>query len=209
MHAFRLPLLAIIGRKCAKFHERANLKVLPFLPFLRKSSLFRSMDGALAAFNRQAGPAEKLLEEMKLDGVFPVPLEAIAKQKGYDCLVFDPIANPQLADVAGMVNHEAKKIFINRNDNILRQRFTLAHEIGHIVLHQGRSVVDFRKNIEQPSTPEEVEANRFAADLVMPAIPFIKEWLQGSGDYDSIVKRFGVSAQAAKIRAQTFKLDNP
>lgn len=48
-------------------------------------------------------------------------------------------------------------IFINRNQPADRQRFTLAHEIGHLVMHR------------LPSIDMEAEANAFAAQLLMPA----------------------------------------
>lgn len=48
-------------------------------------------------------------------------------------------------------------IFINRNQPADRQRFTLAHEIGHLVMHR------------LPSRDMENEANTFAAQLLMPA----------------------------------------
>lgn len=48
-------------------------------------------------------------------------------------------------------------IFINRNQPADRQRFSLAHELGHVVMHQ------------VPSPTMEDEANAFAAALLMPA----------------------------------------
>ena len=164
---------------------------------------------APSSLYRPKSAAENLIEELRLNGVLPVPLEAIAKQKGYDCQVFDPETNPKLKDVGGMVNHAVKKIFLNGGDPVQRQRFTLAHEIGHILLHAERSVVDFRKNLDNPSTTEEIEANRFAADLLMPSIPYLKAWFESGGDYNFLAKKFGVSVPAAKIRATTFKLDRP
>lgn len=57
-----------------------------------------------------------------------------------------------------------------------RQRFTIAHEIGHFLLHEGEEIfVDrgFRVNRRdwKSSTaekPEEIEANRFASELLIP-----------------------------------------
>lgn len=64
------------------------------------------------------------------------------------------------------------KVWISKNLHHLRRRFTLAHEIGHIIIpwHTG-SIVD---DLEAPRIAKgryktmEAEANRFAAELLMP-----------------------------------------
>ncbi len=65
------------------------------------------------------------------------------------------------------------KIWLSKRPGLMRRRFTLAHEIGHIVIpwHTGTIVDD----LEAPRTASggsyrqiEAEANRFAAELLMP-----------------------------------------
>lgn len=67
-------------------------------------------------------------------------------------------------------------IKINRHETRERQRFTLAHEIAHYLLHRG--LIDQEGSIEdsvlyRSGQPENVEfeANRLAADLIMPDEP--------------------------------------
>jgi hypothetical protein len=61
---------------------------------------------------------------------------------------------------------EASIVVSGRTANV-RERFTIAHEVGHILLHepgrQYRDIAVFSSNV-----PVEVEANRFAAELLMP-----------------------------------------
>ena len=65
-------------------------------------------------------------------------------------------------------------ILVNSSDSPRRARFTVAHEIGHFLLHKdiasqyGRIVDDAHYRSEQISDFRESEANRFAADLLMP-----------------------------------------
>ncbi len=66
-------------------------------------------------------------------------------------------------------------VFVNASDSVPRQRFSAAHELGHFVLHRdkmyGVSFADIPENIElskKQSDQHEREANRFAADLLMP-----------------------------------------
>lgn len=62
-------------------------------------------------------------------------------------------------------------IKVNRHENRFRQRFTVAHEIGHALLHEdyiGDGIVDsvlYRSNV---SDSIEAQANQIAADILMP-----------------------------------------
>ena len=95
-----------------------------------------------------------------------------------------------------------------------RQRFTIAHELAHLLLHKGDEVhIDkvFRVNLRSPISSsaqdvEEIEANAFAASLLMP-IGFLRSDLQGVAlDIDDprqineLAKRYRVSAQAMTYR---------
>ena len=63
-------------------------------------------------------------------------------------------------------------IFTNTSNRLSREIFTLAHEIGHVILHmnKGGSFIDDSVTISGKSTDEkEQEANYFAACLLMPA----------------------------------------
>jgi Zn-dependent peptidase ImmA (M78 family) len=73
---------------------------------------------------------------------------------------------------------ETKKIFINSTEPVPRQRFTAAHELGHVFLHSDQGLlVDTAETIYHFRAPnhgggdqtQELEANYFAACLLMPA----------------------------------------
>jgi hypothetical protein len=72
--------------------------------------------------------------------------------------------------VAGRVG----RAFVNADDILARRRFTAAHELGHFVLHRGEmepfrlDTDDTLKEAESVKDPKEAEANRFAAELLMP-----------------------------------------
>jgi Zn-dependent peptidase ImmA (M78 family)/transcriptional regulator with XRE-family HTH domain len=62
---------------------------------------------------------------------------------------------------------DAYVALINRSKPALRQRFTLAHEYGHLLLHRSKGfIVD--QAVFQMTSPEERQANAFAAALLMP-----------------------------------------
>jgi len=62
---------------------------------------------------------------------------------------------------------DASVALINRSKPALRQRFTLAHEYGHLLLHRSKGfIVD--QAVFQMTSPEERQANAFAAAFLMP-----------------------------------------
>lgn len=63
------------------------------------------------------------------------------------------------------------RIRVNRHDPKVRQRFTVAHEIAHFLLHKdviGDGIVDDKLYRSNLSDRREQQANRLAADILMP-----------------------------------------
>jgi Zn-dependent peptidase ImmA (M78 family) len=114
----------------------------------------------------------RLLGENKVSGP-AVPVERIANSLNLKIKVasYDP-------DLSGCLIRTPQEniIGVNVAHHENRQRFTVAHEIGHFLFHPGEKIfVDrgFRVNRrdQKSSTaedPEEIEANRFASELLMP-----------------------------------------
>jgi Zn-dependent peptidase ImmA (M78 family) len=76
-------------------------------------------------------------------------------------------------DVSGMLYREPGRtlIGVNSTNPATRQRFTLAHEIAHLRLHEGQPVfIDrlVRVNWRDGGSAREIQANTFAAELLMP-----------------------------------------
>lgn len=82
-----------------------------------------------------------------------------------------------------------------------RARFTLAHELGHLVLHARMPLARATKGASlAPFRLSEPQANVFAAALLMPARFFMVN------DTRQVVsKRFGTSLEAARRRIETLK----
>jgi Zn-dependent peptidase ImmA (M78 family) len=101
----------------------------------------------------------------------PVPIEKIAASQGAQITyaAFD-------GEVSGVLYRESNRVLIavNSTHAPTRQRFTIAHEVGHLLMHKGRPVVVDRlvrvnMNLRDgTSSKEEIEANAFAAELLMP-----------------------------------------
>lgn len=87
------------------------------------------------------------------------------------------VLEAHLHDLSGALRREDGRwrVYINRDDSPARQLFTLAHELGHFFLHrEARSEFvdgDLVMNRDEDSkyVREELEANEFAGNLIMPA----------------------------------------
>lgn len=73
-------------------------------------------------------------------------------------------------NISGRISYDFDKssyiITVNENHHPNRQRFTIAHELGHYVLGHGSKEDVLYRNGE--SDPDEIEANAFAAEILMP-----------------------------------------
>lgn len=159
--------------------------------------------------------AEDLADE-RGKGRLPVNVEAIARSLGLDVVKAD--LGP---DVSGLLvfNGAKGQVYFNQKDHEVRRRFTIAHEIGHHYLrHQFESGahvhVDRGNYISQRGPrssdgidPKEVEANQFAASLLMPSkmlrariakMPKAKPLLDHH--VSLLAREFQVSEQAMTIR---------
>lgn len=108
-------------------------------------------------------------------------------------------------------------IGVNSNHTDARQRFSAAHELAHVLLHSETefhlddgALIGFRsEESSKGSDPQEIEANQFAAELLMPE-HFIRQDLDKLqiGDLDTAIGKladqYGVSVQAMTIRISRF-----
>jgi hypothetical protein len=96
----------------------------------------------------------------------------------------------------------------NKYESDERQRFTIAHEIGHFLLHRDHiknGVVDNVMYRSSLSSRKETEANKLAADILMPNSLVLRELSEIGGKRDEIAaialaRKFRVSAAAMKVR---------
>lgn len=136
----------------------------------------------------------------------PVNVEAIAQQIGL------PIYRGNLApNVAGMIIRDRRHpsptgfaIHVNANDNPRRQRFTIAHEIAHYILHRdliGDGITDDVMYRSDLGDMYERQANRMAADILMPAQLVISHYRKVPA-IAPLARAFDVSDGAMRIRLQ-------
>ena len=161
---------------------------------------------------------EKAAETLRRHELITVPINP---------LVLAHLANIEVnnveftnSDVAGMIVKRGVDvaIFLNRSDPPFRKRFTIAHELGHYFLHleedgefvdedanlfrrqpgEGRQMTDDRRR--------EIQANMFAASLLMPAVDVRRYWNERRS-VEELARIFKVSSTAMGIRVDSLDLD--
>lgn len=161
--------------------------------------------------------ANKILEMLQIQEM-PTPLGLIAEN--YNILIQEEELE---GDLSGMLLRDVDNtiIGVNSRHHNHRKRFTIAHELGHFILHKGNPVhidrtfrVNFRdKNSSLANNIDEIEANAFAAALLMPEKKVkqvvnkkLREGIdiEDSEELQNIADMFQVSKQALLIRL--FKL---
>lgn len=138
----------------------------------------------------------------------PVRIERIAKDLGVE------LRSGDLGDVSGILVRQGSSavIGINGTQSLQRQRFTIAHELGHFLLHEGITNhvdksyrVNFRSiESSQATNVEEIEANFFAASILMPKkmldAQSAEEALDNDTSVANLARQFQVSRLAMSLR---------
>lgn len=144
----------------------------------------------------------------------PIPIERIAKALGAQ-LRFSPLDD----ELSGMiyVKEGIPIIGVNALHHPNRQRFTIAHECGHFVFHKPHITKEvhvdktfqmlMRNSVSAAGVDEiEIEANLFAAELLMPESLLAEALGNEAFDIDdedavtSLAKKFKVSPSAMRFR---------
>ncbi|MDX2274359.1 MAG: ImmA/IrrE family metallo-endopeptidase [Hyphomonadaceae bacterium] len=168
-------------------------------------TLVRDRAGALWA---KVDQAEREIVE-RFIGQRPVKVGELAEALGIKVT-----RSPMAPRISGLIRRSAAtrsgfEIAVNKYEMPERQRFTVAHEIGHYLLHRNdigaEGVVDsimYRSNL---GSRKETEANQIASAIVMPA-----EILSGDlaelgglgtpGIVEELAERYRVSEPAMRIR---------
>jgi Zn-dependent peptidase ImmA (M78 family) len=137
-----------------------------------------------------------------------LPIDPIAVANGTGVPVH-PFGANEIATASGWyrVDNGKPAIYFNPTEIVERQRFTIAHELGHHVLNHGPRPRDTVSEFNVMNyDPVETSANRFAAELLMPAQTV--KLLVGSGisSVRQLAEKFAVSEVAMKFRLKNLGL---
>ena len=139
------------------------------------------------------------------EGPLPDLIGAIEDRGGAHVVV---LVLPEGVAGAYVARADCPLVFVNGHQALARQRFTVAHEFGHHRMGHA-SVVDEQQAISgKVHDPQEVRANAFAAEFLMPRDAIAawgRECVEGGVTLEQVVLlacEYGVSAQAARYALQ-------
>lgn len=137
----------------------------------------------------------------------PINLSAICKNNGYHLLADkDYIFLEEKEKGATFLRNGEWYIVLNPSDTLSVQRYTLAHEIGHIYLAHPLCNGKYGRTFGIqgiPKTPDEYQAERFAIDVLAPACVL---WGLNLHTAKDISEACHISMTAAQRRAERMKV---
>lgn len=157
-------------------------------------------------FKKIEEKSEEILREISIDKA-PVPIEEVAKKLGIK------IRRAPSKKFSGMLIRRDMQslIGVNSDETPVRQRFTIAHELGHFLLHSNsKTFVEHRGNEENTVRDlKEMQANMFAAAILMPRKMLEKDLkvIAKEGILDEHVQFFATRYQVSE-KAMNFRLIN-
>lgn len=154
---------------------------------------------------RDFGPSH-IIDELGVKRL-PIPVAKIARAMDVTL-----IAEPYFG-LDGMLevrkpeggSYEAR-IYFDQRHAVTRQRFTIAHELGHLMLHDVREAWRDTSRDMVSRDINEIQANAFAADLLMP--PYSVQYLvERIGlNVARLAREFNVSRESMKYRLKNLDL---
>lgn len=163
---------------------------MPPLRARREISLPPQVVGILARYQKSA----------------PVDVNALAKDLGLAVYADENMPSDESGKILKDAEHGGSSgysIIVNAKEPRVRQRFTVAHEIAHYLLHRnliGDGLTDDALYRSGLSTIEEVHANRLAADILMPYALIEQAIKKGAKTISALAGALFVSPQAISVR---------
>lgn len=143
-----------------------------------------------------------------------IPVDVYAMARKFGIAVWKSSEFP--AEVSGKIfpdgahgGQSGFSIVVNAKDGFYRQRFTVAHELAHFIYHHamiGDGLADDTFYRSGLPTALEVEANRFAADIIMPERGIRYLLASGVRSVEELAKRMQVSQAAMRVRLSQLNL---
>lgn len=157
-----------------------------------------------------------------------IDVQMIAEQFCGLEVMFIPDLNPSGKTLLGLFTPTLNAIMVNSDNIEVRQRFTIAHEIGHVQLEHGHGSAASLFGTEEPETFEctgdddsladmderiaglrrrkEIRANKFAAHLLMPEGLVREVWREEREDLERTACALKVSKESLGYRLRSLRL---
>lgn len=156
----------------------------------------KEIRGLSNAFRTQFAKVD-LHDKLDLLKVLEIILPKVSNYK----FEFEVHSQNVMGDAEAAMSPDAMRMYIREDvydhlhQNNARARFTVAHEIGHFILHDGVALARYNDGKHKVYEDSEWQANFFAAELLAPYSA-----CETINDIPSLVDRFGISYECAEYR---------
>ena len=164
--------------------------------------------GAAPNYQLAQSKAESLLSEL---GYTSPPISPVVIANHLGLTIVEAEMPENLKTIAGFLDMESKTIVINQADPTTRQAFTIAHEIGHYVMHKDfieenpkEYKILYRDPLLNVKVPIEQEANCFAANLLVP-MDILKQYEKFPDSALSVLFQVSQEVIAFRKRSQLWR----
>lgn len=172
-------------------------------------------DTKLSFLSRPEHAAQIALDAFHHGQSYHAPIDPVAIARSLDINVWSNDLEPELSGMIAKINADASApvdLVVNANHNPARQRFTVAHELGHyfdtLKDHPELDIPFMHKRDDRSSCgeyAEEIYANQFAAALLMPK-HLVEEHIERGDNLPRLASSFNVSLQAMTHRLTNLQL---
>lgn len=164
-------------------------------------------------FKKRVAIEQEAMEALRRHNLVSVPVDVVSLANKEGIKVHNAKFNSE--GLSGLIakRGDISTILVDHDESPYRKRFTIAHELGHHFLHlqhEDGEFIDRKLDLLRQTFDEsevepiadrrpEIQANQFAAALLMPADLLKQEW-ETSQDVEEIARKFNVSQEALAIR---------
>jgi len=146
---------------------------------------------------------ESALTILKRNRIISPPVNPVELARELGVEVYFAEFSSNMEEVSGFYDADENAIYVNSDEYPLRQTFTVAHELGHKILHAEWAKsndyrVLMRDQAANSDSPQEKEANTFAANLLVPR--FMLDDYYGLAKTTELSKLFAVSIPVIENR---------
>lgn len=183
--------------------------VAAFLAFAESNSEMPEEIADWVKIGKPWRQAENLLRQLDISDPPVIPAQ-VASQLGIRVFRWD---FPD--EISGILvfDENSAVIGVNNSHSYVRQNFTIAHELGHYILHSAdHSYIDLSEieltgvYFDESQQEQETEANQFAAALLMPALWVTQDFDEyGEEGLTMLAQRYEVSEQAMWFRLRNLR----
>ncbi len=157
--------------------------------------MLEAVKNTFNTLEKQGITGDFLYKNAETEEKFNISLQGLCDILQINIVYNDNLVNDKGEKISGYSNVATKTIFINSSEVGERMRFTLGHELYHILNHENEE-----RNENNKFSEKELNANAFAAELLIPKDVLVRKISDWGIDVQRLAIYFKVSIPAMFYR---------